>query len=195
MIVELEGWCRRHNLLNVHRELTLYERESGDCETMEGPVVLDFDNEQEDLDAACKCVGETLRFLQLSLGINLAADCRVFFTGRKGFHIEIRPHAVETDLLEPTGHFERTRLAKKIIEKLQRTFGTSPKYMNQLDKQGTMLDRDHTAKRINGSINAWNNGHICYRKVLLVTPETLLNEGPNSLVPRLMRQSEIAGAL
>ena len=189
-INNLTFWCSEHRMENVHREFNLYLKGVRKCDTLEGPVLLDFDNSDENLESACKCTTEALRFLQYNLGINLSADCRVFFSGRKGFHIELRPIAIVSELLERAGHFQRPLLHLKLIRRLQSNFGLSGT-TNQLDQKRTFLDKEHQAKRINGSVNAWtSNGHVYRRKMVPVVPERLASEDPTSLVSQLVRESE-----
>lgn len=189
-IGELEEWSYGHRMINVHRKLSLYESQVGDCQTLAGPVLLDFDNEGENLEPACKCVSEALGFLQHDLGIDLSVDCRVYFSGRKGFHIELRPSAVPTNLLQRIGHFKRTHLDMKLISHMQGTFHTSAQSVNQLDNEGTVLDKVLSAKRINGSINAWGvHGDVYYRKMIPVAIDALLTQDPHPVVVALIQRS------
>ena len=192
-IGDLSGWCEARHWVNVHRGIALYSRPSGQSETLDDPFLLDFDNSDEDLVSACTCTRESLKFLIRELAIDPLKDCRVFFSGRKGFHIELRPMALDSKSLvdrrgRPSFHWD-------LINHVSRACGFNKGNTNQLDRTGTVLDKLHDRKRINGSINAWwHNGRTYRRMMIEVRSETLLTGNSAALVPVLVRKSEAIGA-
>ena len=189
---QLSRWCDGHQWLNVHRKLNVYSQQAEECEVLEGPILLDFDNGEEDLVSACRCSREALKFLQDEHQINVMEDCRVFFSGRKGFHIELRPTAVEPESLERVGRHRRRRFKKALIRRLRGAFRVNCDIANLLDLRGTVLDKDRDAKRINGSVNAWvDKGLVRKRRMLQVVAQELLEERPERLVAQLARRSDV----
>ena len=193
---ELVDRCAAHRWINVHRKLRLYAEASGDGETLEGPILLDLDNDNEGLNemerlvSACQCTSRALELLQAK-GIDLSEECRVFFTGRKGFHIEIRPSAVDSASRAPVVRrvWKRTGLDWQVIDNLSPYKGT-----NELDNARTVLDSPHDAKRINGSVNAWREGHerTIHRQMIPLPAHDIVGRAPTALVPELVRRSEEA---
>ena len=119
----------------------------------------------------------------------------MFFSGRKGFHIELRPGAVSQHLLEYVPLHPRfkkwRRLDVELIQHVHVVMGLADNRTNILDHHDTALDREHSAKRINESINAWRtSGDIHYRRMLEVPPVRLISEGPGTLIPKLVRESQ-----
>ena len=191
-IENLANWVTEHQLVNVHRDFNLYSKGVGECDTLEGPILFDIDKGEKNLVAPCKCAAESLKFLRQNVGVNLLEDCRVLFSGRKGFHIELRPSAIPLHLLEHHGSFGRTLLDLELIKYIRRAFKTRAVNSNQLDHEGTVLDPQALNKRINGSINAWSEDrNIHYRKMVPIEPNRLLLGNPNELVAELMRQSQV----
>ena len=146
-VSHLSAWCEAHHWVNVHRGLTLYSTQSGQSKTLCGPFLLDFDNSEEDLVSASMCVAESLRFLIRELKIDPLRDCRVFFSGRKGFHIELRPMAL--DPASTTYRRQRPRFHWDLIEHVRGACGFKDDPTNQLNSTGTVLDPVHDSKRVN----------------------------------------------
>lgn len=188
---QLAGWCAEHQNLNVHRTLQLYAQASGACATLEGPILLDIDNEREDLVSAYLCTREALNCLKQSLDIKLTSDCRVFFSGRKGFHIELRPSAVRPELLGPATRSGRPKLHVKLTQYVSGALGHPTTNVGSLDQKGTILDPEHGCKRINGSINAWScDGKLTRRGCIAVARDLIVAGEPDALMGTLTRQSE-----
>ena len=91
-IDELENWRDRFQNTNVYRALKTVSTSLGVGEII-GPVLVDIDNGDEDLEDALTVTRKTLLLLQDKLRIE-TDSLRIFFTGRKGFNIEIRPVAL-----------------------------------------------------------------------------------------------------
>lgn len=98
-IQDLMGWCESHDWVNVHRSLKLYSGRSQDSPVLSGPFLFDFDNSGENLLAACSTTQEALGFILSEYSLDPIRDRRTFFSGRKGFHIELRPAAIKLELL------------------------------------------------------------------------------------------------
>ena len=190
---DLQTWCASHHNINIHRKMQLHAKKVDNSEAVEGPIFLDFDNDNETmaehdrLAAAARCSRETLVLLT-DLNIDITSDSRVFFSGRKGFHIELRPRSIPSELLQQTG--QRTSLEMKIIRRVRHVTGFGNDNTNVLDSDDTVLDKRHDAKRINGSVNAWQDeGAVKRRRVIEVAPERLIGQESLMLVCELVKES------
>jgi hypothetical protein len=134
-------WKAKYRSINVFRSYALY---SSDIEGKKiyGPLLLDIDRtiEQDggylpDFDWALK----DTRLLIKEYCFNLKGkDYRIFFTGHKGFHIEVKPKATGmSPCLDQRQHFENIR--KDINERLGNAF----------------IDTFHPHVRFHNSVNSW----------------------------------------
>lgn len=137
----IKQWRKKFGNINVFRSYTLY---SSDIEGEEiiGPLLLDIDRTIEQgggyLPNFDKALKDT-RLLVTEYCSNLKdKDYRIFFTGHKGFHIEIQPKAIGVSLyLDRWHHFENIR------KDINRRFGNS------------FIDRFHPHIRLHNSVNSW----------------------------------------
>lgn len=159
----LEKWRSLCNNTNVYRTLELFTSSTGQGEIF-GPFLVDIDNSkqvdgyEENLDdalfVACRVADFLIKHWQLS-----ERDLRVFFTGRKGFNIEVRPSALGIGgTLENQIKFSRKRLSDIISY-----FGAGS---NTVTSRHTTIDlvyggrfNNHELKyryvRLHGSWNKW----------------------------------------
>ena len=162
----IESWRSEHANVNVYRKLIV---ESPDGERFFGPVLLDIDCEEEitddtgevvgfenDLDIARAVACNVLRQLETSGLSN--KDVRVFFSGRKGFHFEVRPSAlgVAGDLqeqIDAAGEWERNLVTplsfpqhSGIDKVFTRPFPRRPSYE---------VKSYHSCVRLHNSLNCW----------------------------------------
>lgn len=134
-------WKAKFGNINVFRSYALY---SSDIEGEEiiGPLLLDIDRTIEQgggyLPNFDKALKDT-RLLVTEYCSNLKdKDYRIFFTGHKGFHIEIQPKAVGiSPCLDRCQHF------KNIRKDINRRFGNS------------FIDKFHPHIRLHNSVNSW----------------------------------------
>lgn len=191
-IHELADWCENHDWINVHRNLNLYSGRSQDCSVKSGPLLFDFDNSDENLIVACSTTQAALRFLLTSYSLDPIRDCRTFFSGRKGFHIELRPGGINPDLLRTTGYFGRSQIEQDLIDHLRQLFGVEVETVNALDSEGTVLDTTKEAKRVNESNNVWSdNGVVRKMKMVFVPTDVILSGVPDKLLDELVSESTL----
>lgn len=87
---------------------------------------------------------------------------QIFFTGHKGFNIEVRPQA-----LGITSTRNRQQEFQQRLQEIKRNFGSS------------FVDRLHEHVRLHNSINSWIsiNGEITHRIKVELTPDALNSMG------------------
>ena len=97
----LEEWHTYWRGHNVYRTLKLFDA-SGQTKFL-GPFIIDIDNVRrevdhwvEDLDDARKVARQTVKVLSEPTFNVPLEDMRIFFSGRKGFNIEVRPRRLES---------------------------------------------------------------------------------------------------
>jgi hypothetical protein len=95
----LSGWSSACQNTNVYRTLRLYPKSSRN-EPVVGPFLIDIDNQDwtngysENLEDARTIAVRTVELLTSRWDLAEGRDFRVFFSGRKGFNIEMRPTAL-----------------------------------------------------------------------------------------------------
>lgn len=158
----IDQWKRKCENTNVFRSLNLFTGEQ-DGEELVGPLVLDIDRERGDwgkgytqnlddaLEAARKLVKEYLFRLKDD-------DFRIFFTGHKGFNIEVRPQA-----LGIASNRNREQGFDHRLKEINKIFGNS------------FVDGYHDFLRLHDSINSWVsiNGKITHRMKFELTSDEL----------------------
>jgi len=158
---DVRKWMLDFGNKNIFRSWALYDC-SNNGEEIIGPFLLDIDriNEQDlgyppDLDTALK---DTRLLIQEYCSNLRDGDYRVFFTGHKGFHIEIRPRAIGVQM-----HMDRRRYFKKRRKEINNHFGKG------------FVDPLHEHIRLHNSINVWIDcsGQWVCRMMLELTPKEL----------------------
>lgn len=135
----ISQWKTQFKNINVFRSFTIYRSES-DAEEIIGPFLIDIDRTLKgsyipDLRKAL----EDTRLLVKEYCFNLKdKDYRVFFTGHKGFHIEIHPRAI--DIPPNVDRRQQFEIRRKEINK---QFGNA------------FIDVFHSHIRLHDSINSW----------------------------------------
>jgi len=170
-IDSLASWAAQRNWENVHRTLEV----SNILDTHSfavGPFVIDIDTDEKCFDEKAKPTDSqledarrlTLEVVEYFIGKGVPlADLRVYFSGHKGFHVE---------LVFPTNpEFHHASnwncLWNKEIRELQGTFRSS--------KINTTIDPVHYHVRLNTSINCWGPLEFESRqRVTRMTREELL---------------------
>lgn len=138
---EVRKWTLNFRNNNVFRSWALYDH-ADNGEEIIGPFLLDIDRvvKQDmgylpDLDTALK----DTRLLVKEYCSNLIdGDYRIFFTGHKGFHIEIRPEAIGV-----RAHMDRRHYFEKRRKEVNNHFRTG------------FVDPFHKCLRLHNSINIW----------------------------------------
>lgn len=134
-------WKAKFRSINVFRSLALYASDTNGKKII-GPFLLDIDRTLEKDGGHVPDLGKALidtRLLVEKYCSNLGDDdYRIFFTGHKGFHIEIQPKAISTaSNVDRWQHFENSR------KDINRQFGDA------------FIDRFHHHVRLHDSINSW----------------------------------------
>ena len=135
---------------NIYRGLKVWADESRN-DAISGPLILDIDNESEDLSDALVVTKETLEYLRSSYNIR-DNDIHIFFTGHKGFNLEIRPEAVDIVGTQKEQESKAGDLRKEVIKKLQQGKNLGCNYVSE---RGTLIDPIHKHVRLHCSLNKW----------------------------------------
>lgn len=179
----LDQWCKKFHNTNVYRSLTIWSSPLRHNQLL-GPYLVDIDNEQQDLQDAQLAATRAVAHLQESYGIT-EDDLRIFFTGRKGFNLEVRPSSLQIQGTLSDQLRQSAEHLARIIEAL-RTGNIWP-LVNQVTPGGTLIDTiygsrysgyqlKHPHVRLHGSYNKWLTplGQTARRKLPLTIEE--LNE-------------------
>jgi hypothetical protein len=196
-IVDIEQWRNNNHNTNVYRSLQVW-RDASKTKELSGPLILDIDNDDNDLGDALVVTREVVDVVR-SYHIKESA-MRVFFTGHKGFNIELCSKALR---ISGTVGNQTECVRKEIIKKLQEgknlgggftasfengamifrerayrrrlsTGELSQKTANLVSRKGTVIDRTHDYVRLHGSINEWvESGKIKARMKTKLTVEEL----------------------
>jgi hypothetical protein len=159
----LKKWQSLCNNTNVYRTLELFTSDTGQSEIL-GPFLVDIDNTnwndvyEENLRDALLVTRRVMDFLSRHCKLR-NQDRRLFFSGRKGFNIEVRPQALGID--GPV--VQQIRLSAEKLQEIINHFGTG---INIVSCEGTNIDRiygdrysnyklKHPYIRLYGSWNKW----------------------------------------
>jgi hypothetical protein len=178
----LAKWRALCNNTNVYRSLELFPSETGQSEVL-GPFLVDIDNSslqdgyKENLHDSLLVTRGVVGFLRNHWKLR-SFDIRIFFSGRKGFNIEICPEAlgINGSIADQIG------LSANKLEEIIKQFGTGS---NEVSEEGTNIDRiygscrsgyklKHPYIRLHGSWNEWalnNNMRKARRKIELAFNE------------------------
>jgi len=162
LIDELEHWRERFQNTNVYRALKIASASSGEDEII-GPFLVDVDNGAGDLGDALVVTRKTFRLLHDKLRVDIDS-LRIFFTGHKGFNVEIRPQAL--DIQGSTN--DQVRKSANVLHQITETLrgGKSWQTRNQVSDAGTVVDQiygdrysgyrlKHPYIRLHSSLNMW----------------------------------------
>lgn len=179
----LKEWRSLCNNTNVYRTLELFTSDTGQSEIL-GPFLVDIDNSnwkdgyEENLRDALLVARRVVDFLSRHCKLR-DRDLRVFFSGRKGFNIEVRPQALGID--GPVA--QQKRLSAEKLQEIVNHFGTGS---NTVSCKDTTIDQiygnrfsnyklKHPYIRLHGSWNKWvgENNIWKARSKIELTPEEL----------------------
>jgi hypothetical protein len=158
-------WRRK----NVYRTLELFDA-LGNGKTL-GPFFVDIDNSdwvdggyQTNLDDALMVTRQAVDILGGQPFNVQPGDMRVFFSGRKGFNIEVRPESIGIELLSPLGDQIAcsAHAQELIVQRLRVVNSVQDAMTNVVSSAGTVLDRvyrdsriRHPFVRLHNSLNEW----------------------------------------
>ena len=173
-IQSMSKWCNKYQNTNVYRSLKICANNSKG-EALSGPFVLDIDN-SKNLDDTLIVTQKAVKCIFNSYNLK-ESDLRLFFTGHKGFNIEVLPSAL--GLAAGTQSEQDNKadcIREKIISELRRNAGLASQpgqCRNLVSEQGTLIDPIHKHVRLHDSINKWieNGGQKARRKIALTLKE------------------------
>ena len=170
----ISQWRKKCANVNIFRSLSLFSTEE-DEEALLCPFVIDIDRQDESdkgyVPNIDKALEDTRRLVKEYLGKLKEDEFRIFFTGHKGFNIEVRPQALGIISVPNRWRQFRDRRAD-----INRTFGD-----NFID-----TIKDHV--RLHDSINRWiaNDG----KEVNRMKFELSLRELNSLGVEEILRKSK-----
>jgi hypothetical protein len=137
LIDELENWRDRFQNTNVYRALKTVSTSPGIGEII-GPVLVDIDNSDENLEDALTVTRKILFLLNDELRIE-PDSLRIFFTGRKGFNFEIRPQALGIQ----GSTIDQVRKSAEVLYRITEALraGKTWQIRNQVSDTGTVVDQ------------------------------------------------------
>lgn len=176
----MEIWREKFSNVNVFRGFSLSSSEYGG-EKVCGPLIIDIDREdggftegyEQNLTLALK---DTRQLVNEYLYQFKGRDFRIFFTGHKGFHIEILPSAFCLMGCERT-----KKQYEHIIDSINDIFNHK--------REKRFIDKIHDEVRLHNSINRWvdKNGKIISRMKFELSIQELNNLG----IDEICRKSEV----
>lgn len=169
-------WCQRWGDINVHRSIALYDSDGG--QNIHGPFLVDIDNSGEDVDHALDVARKVVDYFHCEQVVD-ERDMRVFFSGRKGFHVEISPSALRIQSWLGQHDIRCPCDACGVRAKLKQCIGPTGE---------TVIDPIHSYVRLADSLNGWIDDNDCLvvrRKTLLAMAD-LRSFGSDEII----RQSE-----
>ncbi len=150
-IRQVDEFRDRFQNINIYRSLAIWDAKSeGNC--ISGPFIVDIDNEKGNLVDALDVTRKAIKFLveRWELG---PSDYRLFFTGHKGFNIEVRPKALGIHG-DANDQLEQSKDARQsLIQYLRSNHSFSG--INQVSDEDTLIDSFHRYIRLHDSFNSW----------------------------------------
>jgi hypothetical protein len=173
-IQNISEWRNKHQNTNVYRSLKIWS-DNLKSEALLGPFVIDIDNDCGKLDDTLIVARNAVKCLVNSYNLQ-ESDIRLFFTGHKGFNIEVLPSAFGLAGTPSEQDNKADCIRKKIISELRRNAGLASQQgqaRNLVSEEGTIIDGIHDYVRLHDSINKWieNGGYKARRKIGLTLSE------------------------
>jgi hypothetical protein len=173
-IDNISGWCKEYQNINVYRSLEIWSDVSKK-DALSGPFIIDIDNERGELEDTLMVTRNVVTLLFKYYGVK-ENHLRLFFTGHKGFNIEVLPNALGLSYTQCEYRNDMDCLRKNIINKLRRDAGLnsqSGQARNLVSDKGTIIDVIHNYVRLHDSINKWidNEGYKARKKIGLSLSE------------------------
>lgn len=182
-IIFVEKWRVICKNTNVYRTLEVFGRRTGEAILL-GPFVVDIDNSGGNLSEAQNITRQIVDYLVNKLSL-LPNKLRVFFSGHKGFNVEVHPEAIGLrGVLIDQIKLSSLRL-RDITDFLRNSNNIKDSCMNVVGVQGTVIDQiygdrlgyklKHSYIRLHSSINKWSqkDGLPWARRKIEITIEQL----------------------
>lgn len=158
----LEHWRDKFQNTNVYRALKTTSTSPGVQGEIIGPFLVDIDNGDEDLTDALVVTRNTLHIIHNEFNVDISSS-RIFFTGHKGFNLEIRPQALDILGSIDDQVISSAKILHQVTTALRR--GKPWQTTNQVSDAGTVVDQiygnrygyalKHPYIRLHGSLNKW----------------------------------------
>ena len=177
-IADIAQWHSRFNGINIYRSLKVTGNAQGRSKLL-GPFLIDIDNECENLEGLKDALDVAIKTTDYLIGHRKlgSGDIRIFFSGRKGFNLEVVPSALGIRGSIQDQIAQSANELGHIIDYLPG--GNAWGETNQVSSTGTVIDRiygdrfkyelKHPCIRLHGSWNKWiaSSGIRCQRKIQL----------------------------
>ncbi len=157
----LRRWRSVCQNTNVYRTLRLFSASSR-RDSILGPFVVDIDHDEKgNLEDALEAARQTVKLCVEQWNMT-EEDCQVFFSGHKGFNIEIRPEALGI-AASVERQIELSWQKLDLIIRTLRQRNGLPGRGNAVSRAGTVIDRiycdnlelRHPYIRLPDSVNSW----------------------------------------
>lgn len=184
-INSLSKWRGACKNTNVYRTLKLFDQNTRKAVFI-GPFLIDIDNSSENLDDAQAVTKQIVAYLIKQLKLS-SGDMRIFFSGHKGFNVEVRSETLGINGPIPKQIRLSSGKLNDIITILRNNNNIQDFVNNVISSQGTVIDRiygdrfgyrlKHPYIRLHDSINKWirNNGSEMAQMKTALTTEQLCN--------------------
>ncbi len=181
-VKNINQWRQRYQNTNVYRSLKVWADKSRK-DALSGPFIIDIDNESENLSDALVVTKEAVECLRNFYGIK-DDDIHIFFTGHKGFNLEIHPRALKIRGTVEEQENKTQWIRKEVIKKLQQGKNIGG---NSVSERGTLIDPIHEHVRLHYSLNKWisKTGEITRMKI-----ELPIHEFSNLIIEKSIAKSE-----
>jgi hypothetical protein len=154
-VASLGGWAAKRGWENVHRTLEVEAAASG-CSSIVGPLVVDVDIDEKRIEGSkpsktqlqkAKAITNKVVSYFSNQGMQ-EEDRRVYFSGHKGFHVEV-VFPGQSDMHSSNGFKKRWEAERKKLQQAIRI-----RYDNEI-----VIDPTHCYVRLKTSINRWGPAH------------------------------------
>jgi hypothetical protein len=175
-ITALDAYRITYQNTNIYRSLKLSDRPLNGQEIV-GPFLIDIDNENN-LEASQSITKQTLEYLINQYNLSSENYLRIFFTGHKGFNIEILPKVLTIRYLNDDLVTIYRKNRRNITTYLRTKNNITNNILNYVDNEGTIIDTIHDYVRLHNSINKWidSNGNELSRKKIELTYQDLISK-------------------
>lgn len=181
-VKNIDQWRQRYQNTNIYRSLTVWADESRN-DAISGPFIVDIDNESEDLSDALVVTQQIIKYLRDSYNI-MDNSVHIFFTGHKGFNLEIHPRALKIQGTMEEQKSQMQCIRKEMIKELQKGKNLVENYVSERD---TIIDPLHDHIRLHHSLNKWisKKGEVARVKI-----ELSITELKNLTIEEIIAKSE-----